>query len=84
MDEATFRRSKLDWRELKHPDHANILELHKSLIALRREFPELSDPSLANFRVEVADDDSWIVMHRGRFQVRVDFAEGAIDVTSAD
>ncbi|MFC5678119.1 malto-oligosyltrehalose trehalohydrolase [Aeromicrobium endophyticum] len=84
MDEATFRRSKLDWSELKHPDHVNILELHKSLIALRREFPELSDPSLADFRVEVADDDSWIVMHRGRFQVRVDFAEGAIDVTSAD
>jgi maltooligosyltrehalose trehalohydrolase len=84
MDEATFKRSKLDWSELDHPDHADILELHKSLIALRREFPELSDPSLADFRVEVADDDSWIVMHRGRFQVRVDFAEGAIDVTSTD
>jgi maltooligosyltrehalose trehalohydrolase len=84
MDEATFRRSKLDWSEVDHPDHADILELHKSLIALRREFPELSDPSLADFRVEVADDDSWIVMHRGRFQVRVDFAEGAIDVTSTD
>jgi maltooligosyltrehalose trehalohydrolase len=84
MDVATFERSKLDWSELDHPDHADILELHKSLIALRREFPELSDPSLADFRVEVADDDSWIVMHRGRFQVRVDFAEGAIDVTSTD
>jgi maltooligosyltrehalose trehalohydrolase len=84
MDEATFKRSKLDWSELDHPDHADILGLHKSLIALRREFPELSDPSLADFRVEVADDDSWIVMHRGRFQVRVDFAEGAIDVTSTD
>ncbi|KAA1373770.1 malto-oligosyltrehalose trehalohydrolase [Aeromicrobium fastidiosum] len=84
MDEATFRRSKLDWSELDHPDHADILELHTSLIALRREFPELSDPSLADFRVEVADDDSWIVMHRGRFQVRVDFAAGAIDVTSTD
>jgi maltooligosyltrehalose trehalohydrolase len=84
MDVATFKRSKLDWSEPDRPDHADILELHKSLIALRREFPELSDPSLENFRVEVADDDSWIVMHRGRFQVRVDFAEGAIDVTSTD
>jgi maltooligosyltrehalose trehalohydrolase len=84
MDEATFRRSKLDWSELDDEDHADILELHRSLIALRRDIPELSDPSLTDFRVEVADDDSWIVMHRGRFQVRVDFAAGAIDVTSTD
>ncbi len=84
MDVATFERSRLDWSELADEDHANILDLHRSLIALRREFPELSDPSLTDFRVEVADDDSWIVMHRGRFQVRVDFAEGAIDVTSTD
>jgi maltooligosyltrehalose trehalohydrolase len=84
MDIATFERSKLDWSELDADDHRNILDLHKSLIALRREHPELSDPSLDNFSVEVADDDSWLVMHRGRFQVRVDFAAGSIDVTSAD
>jgi len=84
MDPATFERSKLDWSELSDPDHADILELYRSLIALRREHPELSDPSLTDFSVEVADDDSWIVMHRGRFQVRVDFAAGSIDVTSTD
>jgi maltooligosyltrehalose trehalohydrolase len=84
MDVATFERSKLDWSELADDDHANILDLYRSLIALRREFPELSDPSLTGFKVEVASDDSWIVMHRGAFQVRVDFAEGAIDVTSTD
>ncbi len=84
MDVATFQRSTLQWSELDDPDHADILELHRSLIGLRREHPELSDPSLAGFRVEVADDDSWLVMHRGRFQVRVDFAAGAIDVTSTD
>jgi maltooligosyltrehalose trehalohydrolase len=82
MDPATFERSKLDWSELDDEDHHDILELHRSLIALRREHPELSDPSLTDFSVEVADDDSWIVMHRGRFQVRIDFAEGSIDVTS--
>ncbi|MCD9199218.1 malto-oligosyltrehalose trehalohydrolase [Aeromicrobium wangtongii] len=82
MDPATFERSKLNWSELEEDDHRDMLELHRSLIALRREHPELSDPSLASFAVEVADDDSWIVMHRGRFQVRVDFAEGSIDVTS--
>nr|MCW2728036.1 treZ [Aeromicrobium sp.] len=84
MDPATFERSKLNWSELEDDDHRDILELHRSLIALRREHPELSDPSLENFSVEVAKDDSWLVMHRGRFQVRVDFAEGAIDVTSTN
>jgi maltooligosyltrehalose trehalohydrolase len=84
MDVATFERSKLDWSEPSTGEHAEILELHKSLIALRREHPELSDPSLENFWVEVADDDSWIVMHRGPFQVRVDFSEGSIDVTSSE
>jgi maltooligosyltrehalose trehalohydrolase len=84
MDIATFERSKLDWSEPSTGEHAEILELHKSLIALRREHPELSDPSLENFSVEVADDDSWIVMHRGPFQVRVDFSDGSIDVTSTE
>ncbi|MET0930952.1 MAG: malto-oligosyltrehalose trehalohydrolase [Aeromicrobium sp.] len=84
MDVATFERSKLDWSEATTGEHAEILDLHRSLIALRREHPELSDPSLENFSVEVADDDSWIVMHRGSFQVRVDFAAGSIDVTSTE
>jgi maltooligosyltrehalose trehalohydrolase len=84
MDIATFERSKLDWSEAASGEHAEILELHKSLIALRRQHPELSDPSLENFSVEVADDDSWIVMHRGPFQVRVDFSDGSIDVTSTE
>lgn len=82
MDVATFQRSKLDWSEVSSPQHKSIHDLYRSLIALRREHPELSDPSLENFAVEVADDDSWIVMHRGSFQVRVDFAKGAIDVAS--
>ncbi|MET0766656.1 MAG: malto-oligosyltrehalose trehalohydrolase [Aeromicrobium sp.] len=84
MDVATFERSKLDWSEATEGEHAELLDLHRSLIALRREHPELSDPSLENFSVEVADDDSWIVMHRGPFQVRVDFSDGSIDVTSAE
>ena len=82
MDVATFQRSTLDWSEVASPQHAEILGLYRSLIALRREHPELSDPSLESFSVEVADDDSWVVMHRGSFQVRVDFAKGSIDVAS--
>jgi maltooligosyltrehalose trehalohydrolase len=42
-----------------------MLELYRSLIALRHERPELVDPALAGFEVRAAQDDSWIVLHRG-------------------
>lgn len=77
MDPATVERSTLDWAELAEPDHARMLEVYRSLIALRRQYPELCDPSLSDLRVEVADDDSWLVMHRGRFRVACRFGEVA-------
>jgi maltooligosyltrehalose trehalohydrolase len=35
--EETFERSRLDWSELGKPEHAELLEWHRALIALRRE-----------------------------------------------
>jgi maltooligosyltrehalose trehalohydrolase len=35
--EATFRASKLDWREREQPEHAEMLALYRALIALRRD-----------------------------------------------
>ena len=37
QDPETFRRSKLDWDEAGTGDHARLLELYRSLTALRRE-----------------------------------------------
>jgi maltooligosyltrehalose trehalohydrolase len=42
-----------------------MLGLYRSLIALRRERPELVDPGLDGFDVRSAPDDSWIVVRRG-------------------
>ena len=64
MDPATVERSRLDWSEPAQPAHAAILDLYRSLIALRRAHPALADPSLAGFAVDHADDDSWLVLHR--------------------
>ncbi len=61
-----------------------MLDLYRSLIALRRSHPELADPSLDDFVVEVADDDSWLVMHRGSLRVVVNFAEESFDVRTSD
>jgi maltooligosyltrehalose trehalohydrolase len=75
MDPATVQRSTLDWSELDDDRHRTALELHRALIALRRAHPALCDPSLDGFRVDVADDDSWLVMHRGDLRVVVNFGE---------
>ena len=37
QDPATFARSKLDWAELDGKPHAEMLELYRRLIALRRQ-----------------------------------------------
>lgn len=61
QDPETFTRSKLDWAEASVGDHARLLQLYRELAALRRDWPELTDPSFASLRAasgEGATDDS--------------------------
>lgn len=58
QDPATFERSHLDWAELDQASHRDLLDLHRALIALRRDRPELTDPDLAAARVTVLDPDA--------------------------
>jgi len=72
QDPATFERSKLDWDERGKPGHAEILELHRRLIALRRSRADLSDPRLD--KVEVWHGDQYVVMRRGACAVAANLA----------
>jgi maltooligosyltrehalose trehalohydrolase len=72
QDPATFQRSKLDWDEREKPGHAEMLEFHRRLIALRRSRPDLSDPRLDE--VEVWHGDQYVVMRRGECVVAVNLA----------
>jgi maltooligosyltrehalose trehalohydrolase len=78
QDPATFERSKLDWSELDEQPHADLLEWHRDLIALRREWPELADGRMD--RVEVEHGDDWLTMTRGRITVACNFGEGEATV----
>ena len=78
MDHATVERSTLDWSELAAPPHEAMLATYRELIALRREHPELRDPSLEG--LEVTDDGTVVEMRRGRLTVRVDLAAQTWDV----
>jgi maltooligosyltrehalose trehalohydrolase len=69
QDENTFLRSKLDWSELESPEHAELLQWHRDLIALRRTTPDLGDADLAKVQVDVDDTARWIVVRRGSITV---------------
>jgi maltooligosyltrehalose trehalohydrolase len=72
QDPATFERSKLDWSEREKPGHAEHLDLHRRLIALRRSRTDLSDPRLD--QVEVWHGDQYVVMRRGDCAVAANLA----------
>ncbi|HEX8629552.1 MAG TPA: malto-oligosyltrehalose trehalohydrolase [Catenuloplanes sp.] len=75
QDPATFQRSKLDWAERDKPGHRDMYELYRRLIALRRTWPDLSDPRLD--RVTVWHGHQFLVMRRGDCAVAVNLAPTA-------
>ena len=75
QDPATFQRSKLDWDELEQPDHARLLALYRSLLQLRRERPELTDPRFATTRCTCNESERTVVIQRGALRVVVNLAD---------
>jgi maltooligosyltrehalose trehalohydrolase len=71
QDPRTFTRSKLDWDEIGSGSHGRMLDFYRSLIALRRNHPEFTDPRFASVVTEFDEDERWFVMHRGALAVVV-------------
>jgi maltooligosyltrehalose trehalohydrolase len=80
QDPETFTRSKLDWAELDKEPHARLLAVHKALLALRRQHPDLVDADLSAVRVERDDAERWMVVHRGSLRVVVNLSGEAREV----
>jgi len=76
QDPSTVERSRLDWAEPMRQPHAGILDFYRRLIAVRRQYPDLTDPRLDRLRVSYDEDARWLVMHRGRLRVVVNLATG--------
>lgn len=72
QDRQTFARSRLDWAELDKPEHREMYEFHRRLIALRKSRADLSDPRLD--RVDVRHGDQFLVMRRGETLVVANLA----------
>jgi maltooligosyltrehalose trehalohydrolase len=73
QDPETFARSKLDWSELGEGRHRRMLEVYRSLIALRRRLPQLTDPSFEHVRCTADEETRLFTMHRRDVVVVVNF-----------
>ena len=80
QDPQTFANSKLDWSEAQEGDHARLLEVYRSLLALRRENPDLMDPDLRKVSVAYDEVGRWLVLRRGSTAVALNFADSAREV----
>jgi maltooligosyltrehalose trehalohydrolase len=80
QDEETYRRSILDWSEIHHPPHAEMLAWYRALLRLRATSPDL--------RADGADDTAavhdaaggWLRIRRGRALVLVNVSDRSTDV----
>jgi maltooligosyltrehalose trehalohydrolase len=79
QDPATFERSVLRWDEVGLAPHAEVLDWHRSLIALRRSTPSLTDGCLDAVQVRADDTAGWLVMQRGAMTVACNI--GTVPVT---
>jgi maltooligosyltrehalose trehalohydrolase len=84
QDRATFERSLLDWAELDKEPHAALLDWHKSLIALRRSTPALSDGNFHEVECSWDEDRAWFRLTRGPVIIAVNLADHAQAVPGAD
>ena len=46
-----------------------MLAWYRELIALRRAWPELTDPQLDRMDADYDEEQRWLVLHRGRLRI---------------
>ncbi|MGV8909381.1 MAG: malto-oligosyltrehalose synthase [Propionicimonas sp.] len=75
QDPATFAAAKLDWAEAETGSHRVLLQAYRELIALRRQYAELTNPFMARTVCQVDEAARWFLMRRGGLAVVVNFGD---------
>jgi len=69
QDRATFERSRLRWAERDQPEHAEMLDWHRRLVALRQAEADLAGYDLESVDVAFDEDAGWLWFSRGSILV---------------
>lgn len=80
QDPETFTRSRLDWSELDGGRHAATLAVYRELAAIRRRFPEITDPRFDGTEVEFSEDQRWLLLRRGAVTVALNVGEESVSL----
>lgn len=80
QDPATRDRSCLDWSEPGRAPHAGLLEWHRTLLALRRALPELTDPDLTAVSVDFDEAARWITVRRGEVRTAANLSDAPAEI----
>jgi maltooligosyltrehalose trehalohydrolase len=74
QDPQTFERSRLDWSELGDAHHADMLNWHCLLIAMRRRVPDLATRGPLDTEASADAGAGWLLMQRGRLWIACNFS----------
>ncbi len=74
QSEQTAIRSRLNWSEVSEPPHDRLLRWYRTLIALRRDRPDLGDPRLDLVEVTHDVEAQTVLVRRGAHLVVVNLA----------
>ncbi|HZA32795.1 MAG TPA: malto-oligosyltrehalose trehalohydrolase [Propionibacteriaceae bacterium] len=75
QDPATFERSKLNWGELDSERSAQLLDLNRRLIRLRRDHPDLTDPRFDHSTTASDHLRGWLLVERGEMIIVANFSD---------
>lgn len=80
----TFEHSRLDWRELDKPRHAQILEWHRALITLRAQRPSLRDGKFRQTTVTFDERRRVLSMQRSEVVVVANLGDHQVTIEIDD
>ena len=83
QDPGTLERSRLDWDERAGGRHARLLDLYRRLGRLRRERPEITDPSFGSVSCSADEATRVFMMRRGDLLVAMNLGAAPAEIEAA-
>lgn len=76
----TFNRSKVEWQKIANDEHRDLLEWYKSLIFLRKKFPELNNGDLSHIYVKFDEAQKWLIIEREKILLIANFSNAKQEI----